>query len=218
MNTAMFQIPEALTASIRNTRPEGNANQNRWLSAMYQNQKFAELLQKRYTEVFSPALKRICSETIDEYVNLIDRSAALDALRWNESRLNWAFALPEYLSMEEGGDYHRYDTLKEQVEMVQNFLERKKIFLDKLWIENREYCIVEVHNEAPFLNPDYNHTLYYWIEMGKSFSAKPVEIDYEYRYEFLGYIDMESGQEITGDMPIEKDYVLKSIWREKEQD
>lgn len=218
VNTAMFQIPEALTASIRNTRPDENANQNRWLSAMYQNEKFKELLQKRYAEVFSPALDKICSEKIDEYLNVIGRSAALDALRWNEKRLNWAFVLPDSLRIEEDGDYHRYDTLPEQVEMVRDFLKRKKIFLDGLWIENKEYCIVEVHNEAPFLNPDYNHILYYWIEKGKPFSAKPVEIDYEYHYEFLGYMDTESNQKVTENMPVEKDCVLKSIWREKEQD
>lgn len=218
VNTAMFQIPEALTTSIRNTRPEGNANQNRWLSAMYRNEKFEELLQKRYTEIFCPALEKLCGESIGEYVNLIDRSAALDALRWNENRLNWAFVLPDTLWLEEEGDYHRYDTLQEQVEMVQDFLERKKSFLDGLWIEEKEYCILEVHNEAPFLNPDYNHTYYYWIEKGTPFSAMPVETDYEYRYEFCGYIDEESNREIRKDMPIEHDYVLKSIWREKEQD
>ncbi len=218
VNTAMFQIPEALTTSIPNTRPEGNANQNRWLSAMYQNKKFREQLRERYAECVSPALGRICSETMNEYVGLIHRAAVLDALRWNGNRLNWAFVLPSHLPEEEGGDYHRYDTLSKQVEMVRDFLERKKKFLDGLWIENKEYCIVEVHNEAPFLNPDYYHTIYYWVEKGQAFNAAPVEIDYEYHYEFLGYIDIENDQKVTEDMLIEKNHILKSIWREKEQD
>ena len=218
VNTAMFRIPEALTTSIRNIRLEENANQNRWLSAMYQNEEFAELLQKRYAEIVSPALERICSETIDEYVDIIRRAAVLDALRWNENRLNWAFVLPETFREKENDDYHKYDTLSEQLEMVRDFLQRKKSFLDKVWVENREYCIVEVRNEAPFLNPDYNHTLYYWVEKGESFSAVPVEIDYEYQYEFLGYSEVGSNQEIKGDMPIERNYILKSIWREKALD
>lgn len=215
VNTAMFRIPEALTISVRNTRPEKNVNQNRWLSAMYQNEKFREMLQKRYAEAVSPALERICSEMINEYVDTIQRSAVLDALRWNKNRLNWAFVLPDSLQIEESEDYCRYDTLSEQVEMVRDFLQRKKSFLDGVWIENREYCIVEVCNDASFLNPDYNHTLYYWVEKGKSFSAVPVEIDYEYRYEFLGYSEVGSDQELTADMPIERNYILKSVWREK---
>lgn len=218
VNTAMFRIPEALTTSIRNTRPEENNNQNRWLSAMYRNEKFAGMLQKRYAEIVGPALERICSETIDKYMGIIQRAAVLDALRWNENRLNWAFVLPESFQTEKNNDYHRYDTLSEQLEMVRDFLQRKKNFLDGVWIENKEYCVVEVHNEAPFLNPDYNHTLYYWIEKGKPFSVIPVEIDYEYRYEFLGYSEVESDQKITADMPIKRNCVLKSMWRKKEQD
>lgn len=218
VNTAMFQIPEALTTSIRNTRPEKSANQNRWLSAMYQNEKFVKLLQKKYAETAGPALERICSETIDEYVDTIRRAAVLDALRWNENRRSWAFVLPGPFQAEENDDYHRYDTLSEQLEMVRDFLQRKKSFLDGVWIESREYCIVEVRNDASFLNPDYNHTLYYWVEKGKPFLAVPVETDYEYRYEFLGYSEVGSDQEITADIPIERNYILKSVWREKAQD
>ena len=174
----MFRIPEALTTSIENTRPANNANQNRWLSAMYRNKQFRKMIEKKYSEVFEPVLDKICNETICEYTDKISKSASLDALRWNENRLSWAFVLPAGIE-----------------------------------IEHKEFCVVEVKNEAPFLNSDYNNTLYYWVEKGKAFLGKPVETNDH--YEFMGYADVTGEAVIKDNIIIERDCILKSVWKEK---
>ena len=212
VNTAMFRIPEALTTSIEHTRPANNANQNRWLSAMYRNKQFRKMIEKKYTEVFEPVLDKMCNESIYEYTDKISKSASLDALRWNEKRLSWAFVLPAGIEIE-GGDFRRYDTLAEQTQMLMDFLKRKKYFLDALWIEHKEFCVVEVKNEAPFLNSDYNNTLYYWVEKGKAFLGKPVETNDH--YEFMGYADVTGEAVIKDNIIIERDCILKSVWKEK---
>ena len=68
------------------------------------------------------------------------------------------------LSIQEQGDYHKYDTLDENVAMVREFLSAKREFLYGLFTEHRDYCVVEVRNDAPFLNQDYNQTMYYWVD------------------------------------------------------
>lgn len=213
VNTAMFRIPEALTTSIQNTRPVNNANQNRWLSAMYRNEKFREMLEEKYSAVFKPIVDKMCNETIDNYVGNIYKSAGLDALRWNEKRLDWAFVLPAGIEIGEEGDFWRYDILTEQIEMVRDFLKRKNDFLNSLWIEHKEYCIVEVRNEAPFLNSDYNHTLYYWVEKGKPFLDEPLEANDH--YEFVGYVDIDSKTSIAQGAIIQNDCIMESAWKEK---
>lgn len=211
VNTAMFRIPEALTTTIRRTRTEESVNQNRWLSTMYQNEKFREAVQKKYREKFLPKLEEICSAGIDEYKENIGRAAALDALRWNESRLSWSFVLPEDLHVAEEGDYHRFDTLDSGIGMVEDFLTRKKNFLNKIFIEQREYCVVEIRNDAPFLNHDYNQTMYYWVEKDTEIDNMPI-IE-ENGYEFCGYQNLANGEIVTDGTVINEDCVLEGTWK-----
>jgi hypothetical protein len=96
--------------------------------------------------------------------------------------------------------------------MVREFLLQKKDFLDRLWVEKRDFCVVEVRNEAPFLNQDYNQTLYYWVEKGTPLAGLP---RYEMEgYDFTGYFDRESGENISEGALICEDCILEGIWEE----
>lgn len=216
VNTAMFQIPEALTTSISQTRTNGNANQNRWLSAMYKNKDFKEVIREKYTSQFSPYLDSLCSTIINEYEGQIRKSAKLDAVRWHEKRLSWSFVLPEGITVSDEGDYQRFDTLECSIDMVKDFLIRKKNFLDKLWVEQREFCIVEVRNDAPFLNADYNQTMYYWVEKGTAIENLP-SIQ-ESGYIFCGYTDCCSGEKIENGTLIYADCTLEGKWIKMEEE
>ena len=212
VNTPMYRNPEALLASIEQTRPEGNANQNRWLSAMYRNEDFRQVLEEKYTQIFDMQLQTVLDTKMDGYVKTIRRSACLDALRWHEKRLSWQFVLPRRLSISEEGDYRKYDTLDENVAVVRDFLTAKRGFLSGFFIEKRNYCVVEVHNEAPFLNPDYNQVMYYWVEKGKPIKNLPVYR--EEGYQFNGYYDKESGKLISDGSLIYEDCILEGRWEQ----
>lgn len=209
VNTVMFRNPAALTTSIEQTRPEGNANQNRWLSAMYRNEDFRAALEEKYQSVFREYLEEMLSAGIDRYKERIDRSAALDALRWHEKRLGWQFVLPEGLSIPEDGDYSRFAVLDTQINMVKEFLSKKKEFLDKLWVEGKDFCIIEVRNDAPFLNQDYNQTIYYWIERGQPMEGLPCYETEE--YQFLGYKN-QKGERVADGSIITEDAILVGEW------
>jgi len=217
VNTPMFTNPQALTTSIENTREEGNPNQNRWLAAMYRNPVFQKIVEEKYQSIFRPILENILQKQIDSYTGLISSSALLDAFRWNEKRLTWMFVLPGNLPPVPGGEslsgkdyYTQFAALDCHIDMVKSFLQQKMDFLDRLWIEHREFCIVEVQNNAPFLNQDYNQTIYYWAEKGSPVPNLPRMEEEGYR--FKGYIDRASGEIITDQTPITGDCTLEGIW------
>ena len=218
VNTPMFGNPAALTASVCNSWPEGTPNQNRWLSAMYQNPGFRALAAEKYDKIFRKNLEWAIHTGIDQYTEKISRSAILDALRWHVKRQEWMFSHPEQENthMDEAAfaqtDYTRFSDFHPHVDMVRQFLLEKKDFLDKLWVEKRDYCVAVVKNDVPFLNQDYNQTLYYWVEKGKPIEGLP---HYEAEgYDFIGYFNPENGKRIEDGTMIFEDCVLEGKWEE----
>lgn len=212
VNTAMFKNPAALLTSIEQTRTAGDANQNRWLAAMYRNSEFRETVAEKYKYVFRENLEEILDSYLDGYEELISRSAVLDALRWHEKRLGWQFVLPEGLVIPEGNDYKRFADLDAQINMVREFLTEKKEFLDKLWVEGRDFCVIEVRCDATFLNQDYNQTMYFWIERGQPIEGLPIYETEE--YQFLGYKNQD-GESVTDGTVMAEDAVLYGEWEKK---
>lgn len=96
------------------------------------------------------------------------------------------------------------------VDVIEDFLSRKLAFLDKLWLENREFCVVEIQNPAPFLNQSYNQTLYYWVEKGTPIQNLPCYETEEYPFE--GYYDVENGELVTDGVIIEYNRVIEGRW------
>lgn len=213
VNTPMYAVPEALTGVVEISRPEGDPNQNRWLAAMYNNYEFQVLVQEKYKEIFRENYKEILEKRIDQYVESVERSAVLDAFRWHEQRLNWWFTIPKELDIPDEGGYKRYDTLSLEIQVVKDFMARKMEFLDKLWIEGREFCVVEIRNSAPFLNPEYNQTLYYWVEKGMPIQNLPEYENAGYRFE--GYYALDSHELIANGSRIDENRILEGIWIEE---
>jgi hypothetical protein len=159
---AMFRVPNALTSAVEQTRAEYSVNQNRWMSALYRHEKFREAVAQKYEDVFLPLIDEMLNEGMDEYVRLIERSAELDALRWHNERLNWQYVLPENLIIPDEGDYHRFNTIAANVDMVRSFLKEKRDFLYDLWIMEEEFEVLEEENTQIVL--DSNDIIYKWVK------------------------------------------------------
>ena len=159
---AMFRVPNALTSAVEQTRAEYSVNQNRWMSALYKHEEFREAVAREYEDIFLPLIDHMLSEGMDEYTDFIARSAELDALRWHNERLNWQYVLPENLVIPEEGDYHRFNTIAANVDMVRSFLEEKRAFLYDLWILEEEFDILEEENTQIVL--DSNDVIYKWVK------------------------------------------------------
>ena len=217
VSTPMYGIPEALTGVVENSTPEDDNNKNRWLAAMWRNPKFQELVKRQYKENFREEYEKILKQGIAEYTKIIRRSVGLDAFRWHEKRLSWFFTLPDGIGdQEECVTYEDYDTFDECMAVVQDFMSRKLNFLDKLWIEEKEFCIVEVRNEAPFLDIGYNQTLYYWVEQGAAIHHLP---HYETEeWQFDGYYDKDYNDLIYDGFIIEYHRIVEGHWSQREEE
>lgn len=120
------------------------------------------------------------------------------------------FTLPKDYSVPQGTDYRRFAGLESHVNMVKDFLSEKKEFLDKLWIEQVDFCVVEVKNESQALNQDYYQTVYFWVERGTPIAdlASYETIDGAHFY----YVDADTGEAVTQDTIIWEDRVLEAVW------
>ena len=210
VNTPMFGNPAALVTSAGQSRPAGNANQNRWLSAMYRNDEFRKAVEDKYQQIFRGKLEEILDTGIELWAGRIRRSAELDGFRWHDKRIEWMFTLPKEFSVPQGTDYRRFAGLESHVNMVKDFLSEKKEFLDKLWIEQVDFCVVEVKNESQALNQDYYQTVYFWVERGTPIAdlASYETIDGAHFY----YVDADTGEAVTQDTIIWEDRVLEAVW------
>lgn len=159
---AMFRVPNALTSSVKETRAEYSLNQNRWMSALYQHEVFREAVAKAYKEKILPEASFMLQSGIEDYTNLIERSAQLDALRWHSNRLSWQYVLPENIAIQEEGDYRRFDTLECNVDMVRGFLEEKIRFLNEVFVFESEFNVEKEENTELIL--DSNKVIYRWVK------------------------------------------------------
>ena len=173
-------------------------------------------MKQQYKENFRGAYEEILEKEIDEQAVRIRRSAVLDAFRWHKNRLDWFFVIPEGVSDQLQDSYEKYDTLEECLDVVKDFMSRKLDFLDKLWIEGREFCIVEVQNSAPFLDQGYNQTLYYWVEQGTPISGLPCYENEEWQFD--GYYDKDYGDLISDGFIIEYHRIVEGRWSQKEEE
>lgn len=214
VNKPMYAVPEALTGAVEQSGAADDKNQNRWFAAMWRYPKFQEIVKQDYVQVFREKYKEILEKEIDEQVSRIRRSAVLDAFRWHKNRLDWFFVIPEGVSDQMQDSYEKYDTLDECLAVVKDFMSRKLDFLDKLWIEGREFCIVEVQNPVSFLDQGYNQTLYYWVERGTPISGLPHYENEEWQFE--GYYDKDYGDLISNGFIIEYHRIVEGRWTQKE--
>ena len=215
VNKPMFAVPEALTGVVEMIGTEEDVDQNRWLSAMWRHSEFQELVKDKYIQIFRGKYEEILTEGIERYVGVIRRSAVLDTFRWHSNRLEWFFTLPEGLSAQQEDSYEKYDTLDTCLAVVEDFMKRKMDFLDKLWIEGREFCLVELRNSAPFLDHGYNQTLYYWVEKGTGIQNLPCYEEDGWHFE--GYYDKDYDDLITDGFVIEYYRIAEGRWTQVEE-
>lgn len=81
-----------------------------------------------YGEFFSGYMQTIQDEKIDEYVSEIDTAKDMDLVRWKEI-------------YGESVDYAR------EIQRIRDFLRARKLFLDQVWIEQKEVCTVQFFSE-----------------------------------------------------------------------
>lgn len=156
--------PRNLVTANYYTKGSVSVNQNKWLSQMYQNENFRQLLIEKYQEKIQPKIIALLEYEIDEYSEVIRRSAVLDSLRWIGNGEYHNFTVPENFVLGTEEDYRsKYDVLDSHIDVVKRFLREKDNFLTQLWIEGVEFEVyVEEHDEGEE-GMELNFDTYTWI-------------------------------------------------------
>lgn len=90
--------------------------------ALYQKEQFYERVVNLYETVFRPLYADLISEGLNQYAARICQAARMNQIRfsWNE------------------------DAAVENTEKIRIYMEKRMAFLDDLWLENEEYCTIQM--------------------------------------------------------------------------
>lgn len=120
----------------RNTRDLGfltlHHHYTSWFYYLYQHEEFVEAVKREYKEKFADYLTVMYEEKIDEYLEQIEDAAVLDRARFAHVYQGFGkYAL----------DYRR------EAEKVRTYIHEHKAFLDEVWLEDAEICMVHFKDE-----------------------------------------------------------------------
>lgn len=138
---------------IYNPQDREDVFRNRWFAALCRQETFWQEAAEQYETCVRPAVQQVLDKKIDDYLEKIQASAAMDKARWDG---------------EESSMLRIYrDTLEEHGEYLKDFLEERLAFLDRVWIEQVDFCTVCFCTEYGSRN------FYFQVERGKTVENPP---------------------------------------------
>ncbi len=166
-----------------------HADYTSWFSELYQQSDFVEMVKREYANGFSDYLQTMADEKIDAYLEQIDAATILDRARFGHVYREFG---------EEALDY------KAQAEKVRQFIRERKIFLDKVWLENAPVCKVY------FRNGQEEKDRCLGVIKGSCIQELPTEI--REGMVFQGWRKNGAVQYLTTETPIEEDMTVYSVF------
>lgn len=161
-----------------------------WFYYLYGHEDFVEAVKKEYREKFADYLTEMAEGKADEYLLAIAESAVLDRARFSHVYRSFGEDAPDYMA---------------QAQEVKQFILERKAFLDEVWLEDAEICIVHFKDE----NGDGNRSI--GVKKGECIQAFPSD-EWETR-EFLGW-KMEGTEEyLTLQTPITEELTVYATWK-----
>ncbi len=165
--------------------PEGitklslNSNSTKWYEALYEKEEFRTLVCKVYSDEITGFLEELCDHGIEEYENYLRASWDMNYVRWKNEL--------------EGHDCFYKDRMV-NYEELKEYIEKRKEFLDSVWIDGKEYFIVEFRKDNSKVEIRY-------IEKGKTLGTLPlVEDSTEWQCKDFEMIETETA--VLSDMLI----------------
>lgn len=147
-----------------------------WYYSLCRKEAFQEQITQIYTTVCKPALERVLHDHRERYTSLLTQAARADAIRWGIEP----------------------DAFAEESRYILDYMTRRAAFLDSVWIEKAEYCIVRID--------DGNDSLYAYhaVKPGETLQNLP-EIKNNRYYRFHGWYQEETDEPFDPAQPIYED-------------
>lgn len=153
-----------------------NGQDEPWYYALSQKEAFRKEVVRLYREQLRPILTRLLQEDIPAFTEQIQKSAAVNAMRWNT------------------GD------AQAEAENISAYLYDRMEFLDSLWLEEKEYCLVQL-----YIN--WHVMACYAIEPGQCLPYQEVPEGSD-TIVYLGWYDASTGQPYDFAKPVTGDTLV----------
>ena len=155
-----------------------------WFSALYQKDVFYDRMKEIYRQEFLPLLKGFLYEYIEACGREISGAYVLNQVRWDIS----------------DGD------LSVKTEYLQTFMEERIAFLNRIWLEEAPYHMVQADNARGNL---YGYLVAF---PGEPLTGLPWLADTE-TWKFLGWYDVQTGKAFHPEEPVSGDVAVQAKWQ-----
>lgn len=156
--------------------------QTSWMDNLYRKDEFYCRAVEMYQTTFLPELEHLLSETIYEYAEEISVAASADKIRWNDA-----------------------SGLMEHIDALRKYMENRVEFLNSIWLEERDYCVVRASTQWG------GYYAYYVVFTGDTLTILPDFEDTE-TASFVGWYDEKTGEPFDAKQPITDDMEIYAKW------
>jgi hypothetical protein len=178
--------------SVRDPKTLFARHRSELFSELYNNKQFYNKVKKLYQSTYAHLITDIADNKIQTCIEEISSSASLDKIRW-ENAYRPPLSFTVFLS-----------SLEEHVKYLQTFLTERKAFLDSLWINNEDYCIVTI--------PDSFCNITFYVKYGEKLDSLPMLESKGYHLTGYNYENTDKPFDIS--KPITEDIILTPRWAE----
>lgn len=170
----------------RLTRLAAHEDASVWFSALYEKEDFYQEMRSCYQREISSYLPTLALQALPKLEKTTAASAAMDRVRW----------AAQY------AENNDFASREEEIAFLEEFILRRKAFLDKVWIEQIPVYQIEL------LIENTSHDILYVFEGEPMPKLPDAEISYA---EFLGWTSEENGLWTGHAMPIYEDMVFHAV-------
>lgn len=169
-----------------------HAHYTNWFYHLYQKDDFQTALKQRYRDFYSDYLVYMADEKIARLETLIEDSAKLDSIRYSHI----------YSEAEYKGDADNYQDIAED---IRRFVRERKVFLDKIWIEEAKIEYIHFRYDGE----EGDRTVA--VLSGACLQNYP-EVDTGFKT--LSYwVNEKSGEKFTLDTPVTTEITVVPVWK-----
>lgn len=161
----------------------GDGYNTPWLYHLYQKEEFYEQIVEVYKNQCISLLENLLSNQIYNYADQIEQATMMNAIRWlgNEADI----FIP--------------------VNNIVSYLEERVVFLNKVWLEERDYHQIQANQSFG------SHYAHYIVFDGEKLEKLPEFEDTQYNI-FQGWYCTDSDEPFDSDMPITEDLEIYAKW------
>lgn len=176
-----IETPNALFADRLHVKPGYDTP---WYDALCRKTEFRTRMLELYRYEFLPLLSDFLDNRIDEYVQQIQNAVQADYVRWSVQ-----------------SDVHS------EAEYIKQYLTARVSFLNSIWLEEEEYCVVSADSTMG------NNYGYYYVKPGNTVSDLKMLADNEYQ-SFLGWYYADTDELFDPERPIYEDVQIYAKWQD----